>query len=220
VKAGPSNRKAPSMTDPSNRTPTPNGTKGAPGGSPFTEPTPGGKGKTVATLFGEIVWLFSQSPKHKNFFVSDLEWLVMTPVLLKQFRLFYAPDRPIGVALWGEAVAGRHRRALRRTRRDDQGFEGARVQGPGGALPGGGGWQGGGEEGVSKTHQEHPCGYRRSRWACANGGRSLWAAASVLRPMEGCCVKKASRAVRTQRDTLQRGPDQICRLAFETAGGT
>jgi cytolysin-activating lysine-acyltransferase len=69
-------------------------------GSPFTEPTPGGKEKTVAQLFGEIVWLFSQSPKHKNFFISDLEWLVMTPILLKQFRVFYAPDRPIGVALW------------------------------------------------------------------------------------------------------------------------
>ena len=74
---------------------------GAPSGSVFTEPTPGGKEKTVAQLFGEIVWLFSQSPKHKNFFVSDLEWLVMTPVLLRQFRVFYAPDRPIGVALWG-----------------------------------------------------------------------------------------------------------------------
>lgn len=73
---------------------------GPKGHSPFTEPTPGGKQKTVAQLFGEIVWLFSQSPKHKNFFVSDLEWLVMTPILLKQFRVFYAPDRPIGVALW------------------------------------------------------------------------------------------------------------------------
>ena len=57
------------------------------GGSPFTLPTPGGKEKTVSQLFGEIVWLFSQSPKHKNFFVSDLEWLVMTPVLLRQFRV-------------------------------------------------------------------------------------------------------------------------------------
>jgi cytolysin-activating lysine-acyltransferase len=79
-------------------------TQGAAGaakdGSPFTLPTPGGKEKTVAQLFGEIVWLFSQSPKHKNFFVSDLEWLVMTPILLRQFRVFYAPDRPIGVALW------------------------------------------------------------------------------------------------------------------------
>ncbi|MDZ4790412.1 MAG: toxin-activating lysine-acyltransferase [Hyphomicrobiales bacterium] len=74
---------------------------GAPqGGSIFTGPTPGGKDKTVAQLLGEIVWLFSQSPRHKNFFISDLEWLVMAPILLKQFRVFYAPDRPIGVALW------------------------------------------------------------------------------------------------------------------------
>jgi cytolysin-activating lysine-acyltransferase len=88
------------MAKPPPRIPTANLPKAAPGASPFTEPTPGGKGKTVATLFGEIVWLFSQSPKHKSFFVSDLEWLVMTPILLKQFRVFYAPDRPIGVALW------------------------------------------------------------------------------------------------------------------------
>ena len=70
------------------------------GGSLFTLPTPGGKDKTVSQLFGEIVWLFSQSPKHKNFFVSDLEWLEMTPIPLRQFRVFYTPDRPIGVALW------------------------------------------------------------------------------------------------------------------------
>jgi cytolysin-activating lysine-acyltransferase len=99
-------QKAHGMTTSSSQDSTPNGTSAgakndAAGGTVFTEPTPGGKNKTVATLFGEIVWLFSQSPKHKNFFVSDLEWLVMTPILLKQFRVFYAPDRPIGVALWG-----------------------------------------------------------------------------------------------------------------------
>ncbi len=66
----------------------------------FTEPTPGGNQKTVATLFGEVVWLFTQSSKHKNFFLFDLEWLVMTPIMMQQFRVFYAPDRPIGVALW------------------------------------------------------------------------------------------------------------------------
>jgi cytolysin-activating lysine-acyltransferase len=102
--------KARSMTDPNAESGAPksangNGADAKAGDGPtshslFTEPTPGGKLKTVAQLFGEIVWLFSQSPKHKNFFVSDLEWLVMTPILLKQFRVFYAPDRPIGVALW------------------------------------------------------------------------------------------------------------------------
>jgi cytolysin-activating lysine-acyltransferase len=42
----------------------------------------------------------SQSPLHKQFFISDLEWFIMTPVLLQQFRTFYATDRPIGVVLW------------------------------------------------------------------------------------------------------------------------
>lgn len=27
--------------------------------------------KTVATLFGQVVWLFTQSPKHKNFFPGN-----------------------------------------------------------------------------------------------------------------------------------------------------
>lgn len=33
-------------------------------------------------------------------FISDLEWFVMTPALLQQFRLYYADDQPIGVLLW------------------------------------------------------------------------------------------------------------------------
>jgi cytolysin-activating lysine-acyltransferase len=68
--------------------------------SAFNHPTPGPEKRTVAQVMGEIVWLFSQSPQHKNFFIADLEWLVMTPILLNQFRIFYAPDRPIGVAFW------------------------------------------------------------------------------------------------------------------------
>jgi cytolysin-activating lysine-acyltransferase len=59
---------------------------------------------------GEIVWLMSQSPLHKQFFISDLEWFVMTPILRQQFRLFYAKNKPIGVVLWAftdEEVAKR-----------------------------------------------------------------------------------------------------------------
>lgn len=40
---------------------------------------------------GEIVWLMSQSPAHRQMFISDLEWLIMPPLLLGQFRLFHAP---------------------------------------------------------------------------------------------------------------------------------
>ena len=80
--------------------------------------------KTIAEVLGEIVWLMSQSPVHKHAFIADLEWMVMPPVLLGQFRLFHgaapalpgalppdAPDappaeqRPIGVVFWAMAAA-------------------------------------------------------------------------------------------------------------------
>jgi len=60
---------------------------------------PRGHAKTVSAVLGEIVWLKSQSPLHKKFFIEDLEWFVMAPVLQQQFRLFYAKNKPIGVVL-------------------------------------------------------------------------------------------------------------------------
>lgn len=74
-----------------------------PGSSPFNRPTPEGAGKKVSEVLGEITWLMSQSPIHKRFFISDLEWFVMTPVLLQQFRLFYDETKPIGVIFWAHA---------------------------------------------------------------------------------------------------------------------
>ncbi len=54
-------------------------------------------------ITGDMPYLMSQSPNHKNFFISDLEWMVITPILLKQFRVFYAKDRPIGCMMWAYA---------------------------------------------------------------------------------------------------------------------
>ena len=104
-------RKGPTMSEPSSGggkdTSKTNGNgKGAGGGAAsasdtiFTKPAPDGAAKQVLEVLGEIVWLMSQSPLHKQFFISDLEWLVMTPVLLQQFRLFYDQSKPIGVAFW------------------------------------------------------------------------------------------------------------------------
>ena len=73
----------------------------APVGSPFQYVAPEGAAKTMSAVLGEIVWLMSQSQIHKSFFISDLEWFVMAPVFLKQFRLFYDKDKPIGVVFWG-----------------------------------------------------------------------------------------------------------------------
>lgn len=56
---------------------------------------------TNAALLGEIVWLMTQTPIYRQLKISDLEWLVMPPLLLKQFKLFYGETgTPIGVALW------------------------------------------------------------------------------------------------------------------------
>ncbi|MCP5080984.1 MAG: toxin-activating lysine-acyltransferase [Alphaproteobacteria bacterium] len=67
---------------------------------PFTQPSPSPASRTVAGVLGEITWLMTQSPNHKGFFISDLEWMIMVPVMLQQFRLFYDKDKPIGVALY------------------------------------------------------------------------------------------------------------------------
>lgn len=78
----------------------------APQGAPGEAPPP----KTVSQLLGEITWLMTQSPRHKSIPLGDLEWLVMPAVLLKQFRMFYKGEQPVGVAVWAlvdEIVAKR-----------------------------------------------------------------------------------------------------------------
>jgi len=40
-----------------------------------SRPTPADeRPQTVASVLGEITWLMSRSPVHKQFFISDLEW--------------------------------------------------------------------------------------------------------------------------------------------------
>ncbi len=59
--------------------------------------------KTVAQVLGEIAWLMTQSPRHKAVPLGDLEWLVMPALLLRQFRIFYKGEQPVGAALWALA---------------------------------------------------------------------------------------------------------------------
>jgi cytolysin-activating lysine-acyltransferase len=56
--------------------------------------------KTVSQVLGEITWLMTQSPRHKAITLGDLEWLLMPALLLRQFRIFYKGEQPVGVALW------------------------------------------------------------------------------------------------------------------------
>src|SRR3981189_1250176 len=59
--------------------------------------------KTVAQVLGEITWLSTQTPPHKAIPLGDLEWLLMPAILLRQFRIFYKGEQPVGVALWALA---------------------------------------------------------------------------------------------------------------------
>src|SRR5437763_12338418 len=79
--------------------PAANGKAGTAHAQVHPEPAP----KTVSQVLGEIVWLMTQSPRHKAIALGDLEWLVMPAILLRQFRIFYKGDQPVGVAVWARA---------------------------------------------------------------------------------------------------------------------
>jgi len=56
---------------------------------------------TIASVMGEVVWLMSQSQRHRShFFIGDLEWLIVPPISTGQFRIFKADGKPFGVAIW------------------------------------------------------------------------------------------------------------------------
>jgi len=56
--------------------------------------------KTVSQVLGEVTWLLTQSPVHKQLFIGDLEWFVMPAILLEQFRVFAGPNHPAAFVLW------------------------------------------------------------------------------------------------------------------------
>jgi cytolysin-activating lysine-acyltransferase len=62
---------------------------------------PGGEGSvTISHLFGEMAWLLTQSPLHRALPVEALEWLLMPPLIHRQFYIFRDGHRPIGLAIW------------------------------------------------------------------------------------------------------------------------
>jgi cytolysin-activating lysine-acyltransferase len=88
-----------------------------------TRTAPPGVPRTIAEALGQIVWLLSQSPLHRELRIRDLEWSFMPAVALEQFRIFRfgplpgleKPDlsasglsvqaleqTPLGVAIWAK----------------------------------------------------------------------------------------------------------------------
>lgn len=57
--------------------------------------------RTISSMIGDIVWLMSQSQGHKYLTLADLEWVLMPPVVLEQYKIYRDnKQRPAGVALW------------------------------------------------------------------------------------------------------------------------
>ncbi|MEA3053918.1 MAG: cytolysin-activating lysine-acyltransferase [Sphingomonadales bacterium] len=67
---------------------------------PGESEAPAGEAPTVSHLLGEMTWLLSQSPLHRHLAIGDLEWLIMPPLIHRQFYVFRDGSKPIGLALW------------------------------------------------------------------------------------------------------------------------
>jgi cytolysin-activating lysine-acyltransferase len=65
--------------------------------APTAKPSPPpGVPRTIAEALGQIVWIFSQSPIHRELKIKELEWSVMPAVLHEQFRIFRFGPLPGG----------------------------------------------------------------------------------------------------------------------------
>ncbi|MBF0167293.1 MAG: toxin-activating lysine-acyltransferase [Alphaproteobacteria bacterium] len=53
-----------------------------------------------AEVLGDVVWLMTQSPAHRHFFVADLDWLILPPLMLRQCRLVRGKERPQSFVTW------------------------------------------------------------------------------------------------------------------------
>jgi cytolysin-activating lysine-acyltransferase len=63
-------------------------------------PQPSAGPSTFAGVFGEVVSLLIMPVSHKHLFLADLEWLVVPPLKMRQFRLWRQDDRPVAFASW------------------------------------------------------------------------------------------------------------------------
>jgi cytolysin-activating lysine-acyltransferase len=52
------------------------------------------------SAIGHAIWLMSRSPLHKHLMVTDIEWLLMPPIMLNQFHMWQDQGRPHGFASW------------------------------------------------------------------------------------------------------------------------
>lgn len=85
------------------------------------QPAPAANREGIGFL-GEVIWLMMYSAGHKHFFVTDLEWLAVPPVALRQFRLWRRNNLPVAYASWAylnEAAEARLMQGVRKLSPND-----------------------------------------------------------------------------------------------------
>lgn len=58
------------------------------------------RGDRVAAILGHVVWLMSQSSKHKHLTLIDMDWLVVPALINRQFKLYRLDGKPFAYASW------------------------------------------------------------------------------------------------------------------------
>jgi cytolysin-activating lysine-acyltransferase len=72
------------------------GTAAADGGAA----EPAERQRTPLDVIPEVLWLLTQSPRHKFMFLADMEWYFLPPFRLRQFRVFHKDKAPIAFVSW------------------------------------------------------------------------------------------------------------------------
>ena len=63
-------------------------------------------------VIGHAVWLMTQVPTHRHLFITDMEWALIPPVSLGQFRIWRKNGVPVAFATWAFLEADAEKRLI------------------------------------------------------------------------------------------------------------
>jgi cytolysin-activating lysine-acyltransferase len=82
---------------------SPNATTADAGATGHSAPHPTSSAPNIPqpdAVFGQVVWLMMNIPQYRHVFLTDLEWMVLPPIKLNQYRLFRAGNHIVAFAAW------------------------------------------------------------------------------------------------------------------------
>jgi hemolysin-activating ACP:hemolysin acyltransferase len=59
-----------------------------------------GASRALTEILGQVAALMMRSAGHRHLFLSDMEWLVVPPLLIGQVRVFQSAGAPVAAAFW------------------------------------------------------------------------------------------------------------------------